>query len=316
MGVTIEVKTPGDGTNFPIQGDKLEIHYVGTLKDGTVFDSSRAKNKVFECTVGVGQVIKGWDEGLLKMSMGERSILHIPSELAYGTKGAGDKIPANADLDFDVELIAINGKKHYSAEQLQKYAADLEKWAATKLKEYDNDAEFREKRNKKHKDRAGYEEWLKEEVAKTIKAKENSLQSSKPKPKAVKKTTESKEVQVLWEDQQRINEFGRFHTRLQEINDEIELKKTELANLSDVAGDIEVCLDDDACKIKVGEVFVTVSNDEAEEFAQEEVKEKQAQVDVLEQEKAEIEKKMDGLKAKLEAKFGDQIKLDTTADAN
>lgn len=314
MGVTIEMKTAGDGKRFPKQGDKLEIHYVGTLKDGTVFDSSREKNKVFECTVGVAQLMKGWDEGLLKMSLGEHSILHITSEDAYGAEEK-EKIPANSDLDFDVELIAINGKKHYSAEQIKKYGEDLEKWAATKLKEYDTDAVFRGKRDQKYKNREGYETWLKEQVVNSVIAKENALVDSKPKPRSSKSTNETKEVQVVWEDQQRINEFGRLNIRLQEINDEIEKKNNDIANLGDVAGDIEVLLDDDACKIKVGEVFVTVSNEEAEEFAQDELKEREVQVATAKAEKDNIEKQMRTLKALLYAKFGNQINLETDPKA-
>lgn len=312
MGVTIEVKTQGDGKNFPKKGDKLEMHYVGTLaKDKTVFDSSRERGKIFECTIGVGQVIKGWDEGLLKMSMGERSILHITSDMAYGEKGSGGKVPGKADLDFDVELIAINGKKHYSAEQVAKYRADLDKWSKTKLKQYDDDASFRSKRDEKHKDRAGYEAWLKEEVEKTIETKKTALVDSKPKPKKTQRSSDAKEVGVLWEDQQRINEFGRLNQRFDEINDELEVKKNELANLTDVAGDIEVLLDDDACKIKVGEVYVTVSNEEAEEYAQEEVKEREEHMATLESEKDDLQTRMGKLKTLLKAKFGDQINLET-----
>lgn len=320
MGVKIEMKTPGDGKNFPKQGDKLEMHYVGTLKkDGTEFDSSRSRNKVFECTIGVGQVIKGWDEGLLKMSLGERSILHISSDLAYGKEGSGSgKIPPNADLDFDVELIAINGKKHYTPEQLAKYKTDLEKWKTTKLKQYDDDKAFAGKRDEKYKDRAGYEAFLQAEVESTIKTKEGVLVDSKPKAKAstaVKRAaTESKEIQVVWEDQQRINEFGRLNHRLVEIKEEAEKKNNDTANLKDVAGDIEVLLDDDACKIQVGSLFVTVSNEEAEEFAQEELKERESQLATLQTEKEEIETKMKALKAVLYAKFGDQINLETNPD--
>lgn len=317
MGVKIEMKTPGDGKIFPKQGDKVEIHYIGTLDDKTVFDSSRERNQVFECTVGVGQVIKGWDEALLKMSMGERSILEITSDLAYGKDGGGGgKIPPNANLTFDVELIAINGKKHYTDDQLAKYRADLDKWAVKKLKEYDDDAKFAAKRNEKHKDRAGYQAWLQEEVEKTIATKKATLQDSKPKakiPSSLKKS-DSKEVQVLWEDQQRINMFGRLNHRLLELNDEIEAKTNDVANLTDVSGDIEVLLEDDACKIKVGELFVIVSNEEAEEYAKEELEEKQAQVKALKTEKEGIEKEMTKLKGHLYAKFGDQINLETNPD--
>ena len=91
-------------------GDKLSMHYVGTLaKDGTQFDSSRDRGSAFEFTIGVGQVIQGWDEGVMKMSLGQRVKLHIPSAMGYGSRGAGGVIPADADLIFDVELLGING---------------------------------------------------------------------------------------------------------------------------------------------------------------------------------------------------------------
>jgi FK506-binding protein 1 len=86
------------------------MHYVGTLaKDGTQFDSSRDRGSAFEFTIGVGQVIQGWDEGVMKMSLGQRVKLHIPSAMGYGSRGAGGVIPADADLIFDVELLGING---------------------------------------------------------------------------------------------------------------------------------------------------------------------------------------------------------------
>lgn len=86
------------------------MHYVGTLaKDGTQFDSSRDRGSAFEFTIGVGQVIQGWDEGVIKMSLGQRVKLHIPSAMGYGSRGAGGVIPADADLIFDVELLGING---------------------------------------------------------------------------------------------------------------------------------------------------------------------------------------------------------------
>jgi len=111
-GVRIEPITPGDGKTFPKTGDNLTMHYTGTLaKDGTEFDSSRKRGKPFQFVIGIGQVIRGWDEGVVKMSLGQRAKLHISSDYAYGEEGAGGSIPPNADLVFDVELLAIADKQ-------------------------------------------------------------------------------------------------------------------------------------------------------------------------------------------------------------
>eukprot|EP00357_Protocruzia_adherens_P005514 CAMPEP_0115011852 /NCGR_PEP_ID=MMETSP0216-20121206/24329_1 /TAXON_ID=223996 /ORGANISM="Protocruzia adherens, Strain Boccale" /LENGTH=107 /DNA_ID=CAMNT_0002380679 /DNA_START=26 /DNA_END=349 /DNA_ORIENTATION=- len=107
MGVEIDIKTAGTG-NFPQKGNTVKVHYVGTLTDGTKFDSSRDRGQYFEFTLGVGQVIRGWDDGVARMKKGERSILTCSPDYAYGAKGVPGVIPGNATLVFDVELFDFN----------------------------------------------------------------------------------------------------------------------------------------------------------------------------------------------------------------
>ncbi|RHZ84133.1 hypothetical protein Glove_85g112 [Diversispora epigaea] len=107
MGVEIKTIKPGDGRNFPKKGDTVRIHYVGKLENGTEFDSSRRRGQPFECKIGIGQVIKGWDEGVVQLSVGQQAILTITPDYGYGVHGFGQVIPRDATLIFDVELVGI-----------------------------------------------------------------------------------------------------------------------------------------------------------------------------------------------------------------
>ncbi len=101
----VELKEGTGATPKP--GQTVEVHYVGTLEDGTQFDSSRDRGQPFSFKIGIGQVIKGWDEGVSTIKVGGRRQLIIPPELGYGARGAGGVIPPNATLLFDVELLGV-----------------------------------------------------------------------------------------------------------------------------------------------------------------------------------------------------------------
>ncbi|QQR77509.1 MAG: FKBP-type peptidyl-prolyl cis-trans isomerase [Candidatus Moraniibacteriota bacterium] len=103
----IETTQEGTGERVVKSGDTISVHYTGRLTDGTKFDSSVDRGTPFTFTIGAGQVIKGWDEGLLGMKVGEKRTLTIPADKGYGATGAGGVIPPNATLVFETELVSI-----------------------------------------------------------------------------------------------------------------------------------------------------------------------------------------------------------------
>jgi peptidylprolyl isomerase/FKBP-type peptidyl-prolyl cis-trans isomerase FkpA len=109
QGMTVDILKQGTGDGAKA-GDNIVVNYVGTLTDGTKFDSSIDRNQPFPYTLGTGQVIKGWELGLLGMKDGEERKLTIPPELAYGSQSPSPLIPANSILIFDITMLSINGK--------------------------------------------------------------------------------------------------------------------------------------------------------------------------------------------------------------
>ncbi|CAE8605256.1 unnamed protein product [Polarella glacialis] len=166
MGVEVETCSPGTGKTFPQKGNRLEMHYTGTLAENSFqFDSSRDRKSPFAFTIGAepSEVIRGWEEGILQLSIGERALLRISSDFAYGEKGYGDgsKIPPNAALLFDVELLTINGK---TRKDLEQFELELSEWVVKKLKGYDRD----DKLKSKYATKDEYEVHLRKKTAKQL----------------------------------------------------------------------------------------------------------------------------------------------------
>jgi FKBP-type peptidyl-prolyl cis-trans isomerase len=103
----VEILTQGTGEGAKA-GDLVTVNYVGTLEDGTKFDSSIDRGQPFAFTLGQNSVIQGWEQGLLGMKVGEKRKLTIPPELGYGNQGAGGVIPPNATLIFEIDMISIS----------------------------------------------------------------------------------------------------------------------------------------------------------------------------------------------------------------
>ncbi|KAM1538993.1 hypothetical protein ACFX15_003560 [Malus domestica] len=130
QGLKKKLLKEGEGWDNPKNGDEVEVHYTGTLLDGTKFDSSRDRGTPFKFTLGQGQVIKGWDEGIRTMKKGEDALFTIPPELAYGESGSPPKIPPSATLQFDVELLSWTSINDISKDGgiIKKILKEGEKW--------------------------------------------------------------------------------------------------------------------------------------------------------------------------------------------
>ncbi|RVE62059.1 hypothetical protein OJAV_G00176890 [Oryzias javanicus] len=105
MGVDVQTVRPGDGKTFPQKGHTVTVHYVGTLMNGKKFDSSRDRGEPFQFKLGAGEVIRGWDDGVAQMSVGQLAKLTCSPDFAYGSRGYPPIIPPNATLIFEVELL-------------------------------------------------------------------------------------------------------------------------------------------------------------------------------------------------------------------
>ena len=138
-GLCKKVLSAGDADGgTPFEGAEVQVHYVGTLMDGTKFDSSRDRPGNFKFQIGQGAVIKGWDKGVATMHRGEKAVLYCRSDYAYGDSGSPPKIPGGATLKFEVELLDWGEKEkerwEYSAREKIEQAAELKAEGGTAFK--------------------------------------------------------------------------------------------------------------------------------------------------------------------------------------
>ncbi len=124
--LTFEITEVGTG-EVAKSGQRATLHYIGKLEDGSVFDSSRERGEPFSFTLGAGQVIQGWEQGVLGMQIGEVRILNIPPHLGYGERGAGGSIPPNARLIFEVELLSLDNPPQLQHAAVADFRAAQEK---------------------------------------------------------------------------------------------------------------------------------------------------------------------------------------------
>ncbi|KAL0483336.1 peptidyl-prolyl cis-trans isomerase [Acrasis kona] len=108
MTVSLEIVVKGDGRNFPKSGQTVSVHYTGYLPDGKTFDSSRWRNKPFKFRLDRDEVVSGWDEGVMQMSLGERANVTMTPDSAYGKHGLPGLIKGNTTITFDIELLGFN----------------------------------------------------------------------------------------------------------------------------------------------------------------------------------------------------------------
>merc|ERR1712098_94746 len=156
MGVTKEVKCKS--SHKAQNGDKVTVHYGGFLQDGKKFDSSFDRQQPFTFTIGVGQVIPGWDQGLLNVCAGEERHLVVPSPLAYGDRGAGDAIPPGAILLFDVVIVDVikenqqEEKKKIEEEKRKKKAEEERRLEEEKRRQEEERRKQEEERRKQEEE--------------------------------------------------------------------------------------------------------------------------------------------------------------------